>query len=154
MDDHCTTYTTAAGVWRRGGVVEVVSSFETPIASFPVDFLATSGDNTWAYVYFAIGLVIRVEEQYSGRIKDSDGLLVSPDRPPQAGIYTYVEEGNSKSPARPPKLNADKQTDVVFARGPEYFNTLIPPSGVEESSRSASSIASRSRPDQVREVGT
>ena len=94
MDEQCTTYTTAAGVWRRGGVVEIVSSFGTPIACFPIDFLASSGDNTWAYVYFAIGLLIRVKERYPGRISDPEGLAVLPDLSRRAGIYTYTEEGN------------------------------------------------------------
>ena len=40
-------------------------------------------------------------------------------------------------------------TDVNFARGPQYLSEITAPSGIEESTRSASSVASRNRPDQV-----
>jgi len=42
-----------------------------------------------------------------------------------------------------------KNYDVKLSRGPEYFSREIAPSGIEESTRSASSQATRSRPDQV-----
>ena len=43
-----------------------------------------------------------------------------------------------------------KSTDVTFAKGPQYFSPIIAPSGIEESTRSASSRASLTCPDQVR----
>lgn len=46
-------------------------------------------------------------------------------------------------------LSSDKASDVTLARGPEYFNLHVAPTGTEETTRSASSHASRSRPDQV-----
>jgi hypothetical protein len=46
-------------------------------------------------------------------------------------------------------FSSGKNTDIVFARGPEYFSHTIAPTGIEESTRSMSSYASRSRPDQV-----
>jgi hypothetical protein len=93
MDEHRITYTTAAGVWRRGGVVEVMSIKDTLIASFPLDFIIDGGDNTWRYVCQAVALLIEVEPGHEGLLVDNDDTAVNVDDPPTAGIYRYIEHG-------------------------------------------------------------
>jgi hypothetical protein len=93
MDEHSTTYTTASGVWRRGGVIRIFSLFETLIASFPVDFVKDSGDNTWRYISVVIAMLVEVDEERSVRIIDQDGVDMELEQAPKAGIYHYVEEG-------------------------------------------------------------
>lgn len=70
---------------------------------------------------------------------------------PSAGIYIYVERGMVGIHALTRLIwLTGKISDVVFARGPQYLSSITAPSGIEESTRSASSRASRSRLDQVR----
>jgi hypothetical protein len=47
MADDYVSYTMASSKWRRSGFVEIISAYETPIASFPISFLESCGDNTW-----------------------------------------------------------------------------------------------------------
>jgi hypothetical protein len=88
------TYTTAAGKWRRSDTVTIVSIHDKRIARFPIDFLATCGDNTWSYVNHVVSLLVVVDPDHSGSILDpATGLPVDPDAAPTAGQYRYVEEG-------------------------------------------------------------
>ena len=93
MDSNSTTYTTSSGVWRRGGVIEIVSRLDTFIASFPLDFVAKGGDNTWGYVTFAVTLLLEVEPLHQGKIVDQAGHPMDLDLPPHAGTYRYIENG-------------------------------------------------------------
>lgn len=69
MDEHSTTYTTASGVWRRGGVIKICSSLETHIASFPLDFVKEGGDNTWRYISLVVALLVEVDPAALGVLK-------------------------------------------------------------------------------------
>lgn len=154
MDEHSLTYTTASGVWRRGGVIKIYSAFETLIATFPVDFVRDSGDNTWLYILRVIAMLVEVDQGFTGRIVTRDGDDMDPMQAPVAGIFYYMEEGESSPSTRgfALTLSLGRCSDVRFVRGPQYFSSVTAPSGIEESTRSASSKASRSRPDQVRRV--
>ena len=87
------TYTTAAGIWRRSGFVAIVSVLGTRIAVFPMDFLATCGDNTWGYVLFAITCVIDIDPQHPGSIIDDQDRPVDLEAAPVGGTVSYVETG-------------------------------------------------------------
>lgn len=87
------TYTTAAGIWRRSGFVVIVSVLGTRIAVFPMDFLATCGDNTWGYILFAVTCVIDVDQQHPGRIIDEQDCPVDLEAAPVQGTFCYVETG-------------------------------------------------------------
>jgi hypothetical protein len=147
------TYTTAAGTWRRSGFVVIVSVLGTRIAVFPMDFLTTCGDNTWGYILFAVSCVIDIDPQHPGSIVDDQERPVDLEAAPVRGTFCYVETGMPEASFAQRVLTSStfsgKNSDVIFSRGPEYFSHEIAPSGIEESTRSASSHATRSRPDQV-----
>ena len=87
------TYTTAAGIWRRSGFVVIVSVLGTRIAVFPMDFLATCGDNTWGYVSFAVTCVIDIDPQHPGNIIDDQNHPVDLEAAPVQGSFCYAETG-------------------------------------------------------------
>jgi hypothetical protein len=153
MDENSTTYTTASGVWRRGGVIKIASIMETPIASFPLDFVRDGGDNTWRYISYVVGLLVEVDPSHPGHIEDENGAAVVLNQAPPTGLFRYIEQGISNVLRYPHPRElmpvVGKTSDVILARGPQYFSSVTAPSGIEESTRSASSKASRSRPDQV-----
>jgi hypothetical protein len=87
------TYTTAAGIWRRSGFVVIVSVLGTRIAVFPMDFVATCGDNTWGYILFAVSCVIDIDPQHPGSIVDDRQRPVDLEAAPVQGTFCYVETG-------------------------------------------------------------
>jgi hypothetical protein len=93
MDDHSTTYTTASGVWRRGGVIKIFSKLDTLIANFPLDFVKHSGDNTWRYILLVVNMIVEVDAIHPGHIEDRDGRSVGLELAPEAGAYYYMELG-------------------------------------------------------------
>lgn len=93
MDENSTTYTTGSGVWRRGGVIKVLSILETNIASFPLDFVREGGDNTWRYILLVINLLVEGDPDHPGHIDNQDGTAVDLDQAPSSGIFRYVEQG-------------------------------------------------------------
>ncbi len=97
MVDSSTTYTSASGRWRRSGFVIIVSVHDTSIASFPIRFLQSSGDNTWSYVLHVVNLLIEVDSRYPGDIVDDHGNPVDPQDAPAAGVFRYIEQGASVS---------------------------------------------------------
>ena len=91
-------YISSPGKWRRCGVVEVVSLHDTLIASFPVDFLLSCGDNTWSFVLFVVQLLVIHDSEHPGAIyadKHADSA-VELDRSPTEGTYRYVQSGAPK----------------------------------------------------------
>lgn len=96
MNDNNVSYTMASSKWRRSGFVEVVSIHGTPIASFPLSFLVSCGDNTWQYIHYAVNLVIEVDDPHrAGDIVNAEDLPVNPQDAPIAGEFRYVEQGTS-----------------------------------------------------------
>ncbi len=89
------TYTSASGRWRRSGFVLVVSVHDTSIASFPIRFLQSCGDNTWRYVLHVISLLIEMDSNHPGNIIDALGDPVNPQGSPAAGTFRYTEQGAS-----------------------------------------------------------
>jgi len=89
------TYTTAAGLWRRSGFIVITSVLGTRIAVFPMDFVATCGDNTWSYVLFAISCVIDLDPHHPGILVDDQDLAVRLGSSPTPGTFRYIETGTS-----------------------------------------------------------
>jgi hypothetical protein len=87
------TYTTAAGKWRRTEYVCVVSTLDTPLATFPIPFLTTCGDNTWSYVIYAVSLVVDNDPLHPATLVDSNGQALTPEGIPSPGNYRYIENG-------------------------------------------------------------
>jgi hypothetical protein len=83
--------------WRRSGFVEIISAYDTPIASFPISFLESCGDNTWNYIEHVVSLVIEVDAQHPGRVVNADGLPVNSSDAPVAGSFRYIEQGASST---------------------------------------------------------
>lgn len=100
-EDHV-SYTMASSKWRRSGYVEIISTHGTPIASFPINFLASCGDNTWHFVQHVISLVIEVDPHFLGTIVNIDGQEVDVQGAPAIGTFHYVEKGAVSSPFRHP----------------------------------------------------
>jgi hypothetical protein len=93
MNENSTTYTTASGVWRPGGVIKIASLLDTPIASFPLDFVKDGGDNTWRYILLVVALLVDVDPEHPGHIEDPTGNVVILEQAPTSGIFIYVEQG-------------------------------------------------------------
>jgi hypothetical protein len=154
MDENSTAYTTASGIWRRGGVIKILSILDTIIASFPLDVVREGGDNTWRYISLVTNLLVEDDPDHPGHIENQDGTVVDVDDAPSSGIFRYVEQGiydHWDTESWTDDTTAGKASDVVLSRAPQYFSSVTAPSGIEESTRSASSEATRSRPDQVSE---
>lgn len=90
------TYTTASGRWRRSGNVNVLSIHDTQIATFPMAFLQSCGDNTWRYILFVISLLVNVASDHPGELFDPLGHPVSPQDAPVAGTFRYIERGEER----------------------------------------------------------
>ena len=88
-----TTYTTALGLWRRSGAVHVLSVHDTKIASFPMSFLHSCGDNTWDYILRVVSLLVELDAKHSPQLLDDSGNHVDIDQLPVSGSYRYVEQG-------------------------------------------------------------
>lgn len=89
------TYTMAAGLWRRSGFIVITSVLGTRIAVFPMDFVATCGDNTWAYILFAVSCVIDLDPHHPGVIVDDQNTPVGLGSSPTPGTFRYLETGTS-----------------------------------------------------------
>ena len=85
-------YISSPGKWRRCGVVDVVSLHDTRIASFPVDFLKSCGDNTWSFVLFVVQLLVIPDSEHPGAIceENNEKSTVELHHAPREGTYRYV----------------------------------------------------------------
>ena len=70
MDDNHVSYTKATSAWPRGDVLHIVLAVDTVIASFPIQFVRESGDNTWGYIAFVISLLVVEEPDHPREIVD------------------------------------------------------------------------------------
>ena len=88
-------YISSPGKGRRCGVVEVVSLHDTRIASFPVDFLKSCGDNTWSFVLFVVQLLVIPDPEHLGAIYEENNqeTAVELHHSPRVETYRYVQSG-------------------------------------------------------------
>ena len=89
--------TTAAGLWRLSGFIVFVSVLDTKIAVFPMDFLATCRDNTWADISFSIACVIDIDLLHPSQILGEHGRLVDHQSVPTRGIFRCIESSLPES---------------------------------------------------------
>ena len=130
--DTLTSYTTALGLWRRSGAVHILSLPDTKIASFPMSFLLSCGDKKWDYILHIVSLLVEVDSHHPGGLLDDLGRPVDTRRVPASGTFRYVESVCASAPVFTSSLifgtvSLDKPSDVVLARGPEFFNRDIAP---------------------------
>ena len=91
MDDDHVSYTKATSAWPRGDVLQIISAVDTVIASFPIQFVRQSGDNTWRYIAFVISLLVVEESDHPRVIVDAAFNPVALDAQPDAGVFRYIE---------------------------------------------------------------
>lgn len=60
---------------------------EDRIATFPIEFLRTCGDNTWSYIYRVVIELISVEDITHLEILDDKGSSVDRQMEPLEGVY-------------------------------------------------------------------
>ena len=88
------TFPLAISSWPRDSKLNVISVIGTRIASFPMAFLQTCGDNSWSYVYFVISLLVEEDPEHPASLIDRrTGLSVVPDGIPHSGTFEYIEQG-------------------------------------------------------------
>jgi len=91
MDENHVSYTKATSAWPRGDVLQIVSALDTVIASFPIQFVRQSGDNTWRYIAFVVSLLVVEEPDHPRVIVDRAFNPVVLDAQPDAGVFRYIE---------------------------------------------------------------
>lgn len=95
MEDHHVSYTKATSAWPRGDVIHIISAVDTTIASFPLQFVLRSGDNTWHYIAFVVSLLVVQHPTHPGNIVDAAGNPVVLEDEPSPGTFRYIEQGMS-----------------------------------------------------------
>lgn len=68
-------------------IVRLSHDPEDRIATFPIEFLRRSGDNTWSYIYRVIVELICVADVSHVKISDDKGCEVDHQVEPSAGSY-------------------------------------------------------------------
>lgn len=118
-------------------------------ASFPLEFVATSGVSSWEFIVTVVVELVRPISGFQPVIRDSNGRMMQGAMPVLAGTYTFEQIGRiSVTISSHLSLTAaGSATPAAMARGPEYHRRSIPPSA--EGSMSTRSNSSRSTAHQV-----
>lgn len=118
-------------------------------ASFPLEFVATSGVSSWEFIVTVVVELVRPISGFQPVIRDSNGRMMRGAMPVLAGTYTFEQIGGiSVTISSHLSLTAaGSATPAAMARGPEYHRRSIPPSA--EGSMSTRSNSSRSTAHQV-----
>ena len=143
-----TSYPLAQYSWDDQEVITVSSENDSLIGTFPLQFLRQGGIevDTWEYILDVISQL--VDGDTRGSFRTVDGEIVSADGRPHPGDYYYVNQSQcSCCQISYADDRSDGQTDVTFARGPEYFRRNIPPN--PNGSQSTRSNSKRSTAQQV-----
>ncbi|OWT37221.1 hypothetical protein C362_05351 [Cryptococcus neoformans Bt1] len=107
-----TSYELAVDTWTDTDSIEITSTSNLRIASFPLSFVQTGGDNTWRYVLEVVGQLVEKDSDQLDVIMDEHGVAVSLDDAPSSGMYHYEQTPSSGK--------------LEFSRGPEYFSRFRP----------------------------
>lgn len=81
-----TYYEYAADSWASSRRIIIRTTNETPVAIFPIEFIANGGDNTWAFVLQAVRNVVCCGEDDISLV-DSAGIHVHAGSTPVAGEF-------------------------------------------------------------------
>ncbi|KIR59183.1 hypothetical protein I314_05169 [Cryptococcus bacillisporus CA1873] len=90
-----TFYELAVDSWTDTQSIEITSTSNSHIASFPLSFIQTGGDNTWRYVLKVVDQLVKKDSDQLGVIIDAHGMAVSLDDAPSSGLYHYEETRKS-----------------------------------------------------------
>lgn len=63
------------------------------IASFPMSFLLSCGNNTWEYIFHVVSLLVEVDPSHPGEFVDEFGRPINAQEIPVSGTVRYVERG-------------------------------------------------------------
>ena len=92
-------YDLAVDSWCYSDTLVICSPHGTEIASFPIQFIQTGGQNTWTYVLWVIERLIETSSVESWSVHDTDGRKILPEDVPRAGSYTLKIIPAGKGPA-------------------------------------------------------
>lgn len=90
-----TSYELAVDTWTDTDSIEITSTSNLRIASFPLSFVQTGGDNTWRYVLEVVGQLVEKDSDQLDVIMDEHGVAVSLDDAPSSGMYHYEQTRKS-----------------------------------------------------------
>ncbi|KIR50679.1 hypothetical protein I315_06886 [Cryptococcus gattii Ru294] len=90
-----TLYELAVDSWTDTESIEITSTSNSRIASFPLSFIQTGGDNTWRYVLKVVDQLVKKDSDQLGVIIDAHGMAVSLDDAPSSGLYHYEQTRKS-----------------------------------------------------------
>ena len=139
-------YQLASDFWDGPSlVIREPNGREDRIATFPIRFLRTCGDNTWSYICRVIVELISVEDVSQLDILDDKGTSVDRSMEPAEGVY-FLSKSFWVLLHR--KLIPDTDSQVVFTSGPEYYSAIKAPN--PEGSYSTRSDSKRSSVNQVK----
>jgi hypothetical protein len=63
------------------------------IGTFPLEFVALSGRNSWNYILFVISHLVVAAELHTSLLRDSEGIDMDPQCTVHAGDFTYEQIG-------------------------------------------------------------
>ena len=83
----------AISAWP-GPKLRIISVIGTRIATFPMAFLTTCGDNTWLYINYVLSLLVTLDPLHPASLFDPHTRLpVDTDGPTRPGTFEYIEQG-------------------------------------------------------------
>lgn len=90
-----TSYELAVDTWTNTDSIEITSTSNSRIASFPLSFIQRGGDNTWHYVLRVVDQLVEKDSDQLGVIIDTRGVAVNLDDAPSSGLYHYEQTRKS-----------------------------------------------------------
>ncbi|CAD6591708.1 MAG: hypothetical protein TREMPRED_000170 [Tremellales sp. Tagirdzhanova-0007] len=93
MSISATNYELSVDSWAPSDRVIIRSSANDTIGLFPLAFLRTGGDNTWAYIELVVSELIIIPDGQPWAIEDQDGMRMTGNVVPVAGVYVVTSRG-------------------------------------------------------------
>lgn len=87
------TYKLATDSWKQSEKIKILSHDHEHIALFPVSFLRASGDDTWSYIAKVVRTLVQTQQDLPCRFTNSAGQVFENESAPEAGSYTFSQEG-------------------------------------------------------------
>jgi hypothetical protein len=88
-------YELAVDSWADTDSIEILSSTDSRIASFPLAFIQRGGNNTWQYVLDVVNQLVDLVPDRPGVITDAGDVPVNLADAPLSGLYRYQQLGAS-----------------------------------------------------------
>jgi hypothetical protein len=90
-------YELAVDSWADTDSIDILSSTNSRIASFPLAFVERGGDNTWRYVLDVVNQLVYPIPDQPGVITNTKGEPVNLADAPLKGSYRYEQLGTSSA---------------------------------------------------------